>query len=248
MIYELSSADGGATWSTPTKSKAASFPGAFPRNRIIPALDGGLLFPIYNAGKDNPFKANFAIIERSSTDAGRKAWTEHDIKGSADLVQPTVVRLPNGSLRAWFRDRRSEAIYTATSTDDAMTWTAPKHSGLPNPNSGIEANILPNGHVVMVFNDYNSKNATKYGRTPLDIGLSLDGGRTWPYIRPLQVTNDGEKASHVEFSYPSVLSTTDNANKTQIHVTYTYDRDCIKYRQLTEDWITKGRVIDMTGG
>mgnify|MGYP002631091456 FL=1 len=37
----------------------------------------------------------------------------------------------------------------------------------------------------------------------------------------------------VEFSYPSVLQTPDGA----IHVAYTYDRDCIKYRRFTEDWI-----------
>ena len=238
VIFELASADGGKTWTAPALSKAGSFPGAFPRNRIIPGLDGGLLFPIYNAGSGNPkFKANFAIIERSSADAARSSWTELDIAGSANLVQPTVVRLPDKSLRAWFRDRRATSIYTATSTDDAKSWTAPVPAGLPNPNVGIEANVLANGHVVMVFNDYNAANASKYGRTPLNIGLSLDGGRSWPYIRTLQETNDGEGPSSVEFSYPSVLQTGFDGG---IHATYTYDRDCIKYRRLTEDWIKKG--------
>jgi predicted neuraminidase len=236
VIFELSSADHGKTWTAPKKSPVANFPGAFPRNRIIPGLGGGLLFPIYDAGTDNSFNANFAIIERSTNDTARRTWSEHDIAGSANLVQPTVVRLQDKSLRMWFRDRKATSIFTATSTDDAKTWSKPVPAGLPNPNSGIEANILHNGHVVMVFNDYNSKNTSGYGRTPLNVALSLDGGKSWPFIRTLQETNDGQKAgSKVEFSYPSVLQTAWDGG---IHATYTYDRDCIKYRRLTEAWIT----------
>ena len=37
----------------------------------------------------------------------------------------------------------------------------------------------------------------------------------------------------VEFSYPSVLQTPDGT----IHVAYTYDRNCIKYRRFSEEWI-----------
>jgi predicted neuraminidase len=91
------------------------------------------------------------------------------------------------------------------------------------------------GTVVMIFNNYNQKNKTKYGRTPLNVALSDDGGLTWPYIRPLQITNDGQKEGpHVEFSYPSVLRT---YNDGLIHITYTYDRNTIKYRKITEEWI-----------
>ena len=83
-IIELHSTDKGTTWTEP--KPLFTFPGAFPRNRIIPALDGGVLFPIYNAGSDKAkgFSGNFAIIERS--DAKRDKWTEVDIKGSTDCV------------------------------------------------------------------------------------------------------------------------------------------------------------------
>ena len=80
----------------------------------------------------------------------------------------------------------------------------------------------------------NKSNVTKYGRTPLNIALSYDGGVSWPFIKTLQETNDGEKAGPgVEFSYPSVLQTDDG----YIHVSYTYDRETIKYRRVTEEWI-----------
>ena len=147
-------------------------------------------------------------------------------------------------MRVWFRDRNEEHIYVATSHDDARTFSKPVPSGLPNPNVGIEANVLirsdyyaqnsSNTAVVLVFNDYNKSNVTKYGRTPLNIALSYDGGVSWPFIKTLQETNDGEKAGPgVEFSYPSVLQTDDG----YIHVSYTYDRETIKYRRVTEEWI-----------
>lgn len=230
VIMELQSTDKGKSW---TKPKALfTFPGAFPRNRVIPSLDGGLLFPIYDAGNDNPFKANYAIIEKSNQ--ARSDWTKLDIAGSGDCVQPTCVRLTDSRLRCWFRDRRAGYIYTADSKDDAKTWTKPKPSVLPNPNVGIEANILTSGNIVMIFNNYNKSTAGPNGRTPLNVGLSKDNGTSW-HIKKLQVHDDDKPAAEgkLEYSYPSVLQTADGL----IHITYTYDRQTIKYRRVTEAWI-----------
>ena len=79
--------------------------------------------------------------------------------------------------------------------------------------------------------------------------MAAQDGKTWKK-RNLQVHDDNEPqhtlavqlaaATHdtagkgVEYSYPTVLQT---PNK-DIHVAYTYDRKCIKYRRLTEAWIT----------
>jgi predicted neuraminidase len=123
VIMQLSSEDHGATWTAPVMlfSKPA---GVFPRNRVIDSLDGGAIFPIYNAGSDNAFKANYAMMEH--LDASRANWTETDVEESADCVQPTCVRLFDQRVRCWFRDRRAGRIYTADSQDDAKTWTKPR--------------------------------------------------------------------------------------------------------------------------
>ena len=49
-------------------------------------------------------------------------WTEYEIKNSNFLVQPSVIRpTPSKSfLRAFFRDRRAEHIYSATSSDEGI--------------------------------------------------------------------------------------------------------------------------------
>ena len=137
-----------------------------------------------------------------------------------------MIRLKDGSLRVWFRDRNEEHIYVATSHDDARTFSKPVPSGLPNPNVGIEANVLirsnysaqnsSNTAVVLVFNDYNKSNVTKYGRTPLNIALSYDGGVSWPFIKTLQATNDGEKAG------PGVESVTPQFFKRMMDIFMSY--------------------------
>lgn len=43
-------------------------------------------------------------------------------------------------------------------------------------------------------------------------------------------------AASVEYSYPTVLQTSDG----YIHVTYTYNRETIKYVKFMESWIYKG--------
>ena len=78
-ILELNSTDFGKTWTTPDIFKGADFPGAFPRNRIIEADDGGLLFPIYNANDQH------SIIERSNIP--RNHWDHIDIQGTHDMVR-----------------------------------------------------------------------------------------------------------------------------------------------------------------
>ena len=243
IILQLSSSDYGKTWTLPAPFQGGTFDGAFPRNRIIPSLNHGFIFPIYNA------KTNLPVFDVSPPNDLEGNWTQYELPasaGGAGLVQPTVVRSSSNptQLRVWFRDRAAQHIYTATSTDEARTWTRPIPSGLPNPNVGIEANNvmfttsedeMKHG-IVMVFNDYNEKNQSKWGRTPLNIALSLDDGVTWPYMRTLQVMDDDVKRleKKVEYSYPSVLQTLSDGH---VHVTYTYDRDCIKYRRVTVGWI-----------
>jgi predicted neuraminidase len=105
----------------------------------------------------------------------------------------------------------------------------------PLNNDGVLSLCGMSGNIVMVFNNYSKATQGKFGRTPLNIGLSKDNGNTW-HIKDLQVHDDDEAkpTGSREYSYPSVLQTEKDAF---IHVTYTYDRATIKYRRLSEDWI-----------
>lgn len=159
-------------------------------------------------------------------------FKEYPIHKSNYLVQPSVVRpVPDRhSLLAFFRDRRAEHVYSASSPNDGYSWSEPKKTVLPNNNAAIQAGMLASGNMAIVFNPL-----TK-GRNRIRIAISQDGGDTWPHYRDLEYTKtgEGEGVGHsVEYSYPSILQTPDG----YIHVSYTYNRETIKYVKFKEDWV-----------
>ena len=133
------------------------------------------------------------------------------------LVQPSIIRLEPGKplLRVYFRDRRAAWIYTALSTDDGKTWETPHRTNLPNNNAGIQAIVLQSDKVAIVFNDMQGQTSHNL-RNVLAIGLSSDGGATFPIQRLLEnrtseeigVAGIGPSTCEC-YSYPTALQTTD---------------------------------------
>lgn len=158
-------------------------------------------------------------------------WKGYPVAKSNYLVQPTLVRPVPGRhyIRAFFRDRRAQHIYSASSTDEGYSWSEPESTPLPNNNAAIQASMLSSGNMAMVFNPTNKE------RNVIRVAISEDGGSTWPHYRDLERTalDVGEGGKEVEYSYPSLLQTSDGF----IHVSYTYNRDTIKYVRFRESWV-----------
>ena len=134
-----------------------------------------------------------------------------------NAIQPTFLRQTDGRIAALCRTKEG-VIVSTVSTDDGDTWSLLKATGLPNPNSGIEAVTLKDGRQLLVYN-------------PLGTGL-LGWGRRG--ILTVAISNDGEKWTPVaqlendkggEFSYPAVIQSADGL----VHVSYTWNRRKIKH-------------------
>jgi predicted neuraminidase len=198
------SADHGATWSKPER------------------LPEGVLGPI----KNKPIElAGGTILCPSSTE--HDGWRLH-VEWTRDLgrtwdktgplnereigaIQPAFLRLSDGRLGLVCRSRNAGKVLFATSGDVGRTWSAIAPLDVSNPNSGIDAVTLADGRHVMVYND------TPKGRTPLNVGLSVDG-KTWANVLALE-TDAGE------YSYPAVIQTADG----KVHVTYTWKRQKVRH-------------------
>jgi len=237
---EVISKDGGQTWTAPRVMFAQ--PGAYVRHPLVVLADGRWLLPITfirskttteNAGKD------FSAMELSS-DHG-KTWKDCPVPASDGKIQPTVVELAPGNLLALFRSRGSDFIYRSESTD-GCTWTAPTATSLPNNNASVQMKHLRDGHLVLVFN--NSKTVRK----PVTIAVSRDGGKTWPFLRDLELGREGYGAAEgkpktpgrEEYSYPTVTQMRDG----KIIVAFTYRRETIKVMSFDESWIRTGRTAN----
>lgn len=219
-IWELQSTDCGIKWTIPRIMLRK--PGSFDRNRIVVSLNNTWLYPAYQSGM---FERSY-LMENTNHKVCDK-WKKHYFTGSEHLVQPTVIRPVGNStnLISFFRDKRAQYIYRATSSDDGVTWSRPSKTTLPNNDSGIQATVLNSGRIAMVYNPTNRV------RNPLVISISEDEGLTWVHTRVLEVAN---VTNHVEFSYPSLFQ--DSCGR--IHVSYTYNRDTIKHKIIpNEAWI-----------
>ncbi len=127
------------------------------------------------------------------------------------VIQPTIVPMLGG-LRMFLRSRNIGKICYADSYDGGRSWSPAYETTLPNPNSGIDAVGLADGRVVIVYNN------TTNGRTPLNVAVSSDYGKTWNSFLELE-TAPGE------YSYPAVIQASDGT----VHVTYTWKRRRIKH-------------------
>lgn len=219
------STDGGRTWS--------------PRE----PLPQGILGPI----KNKPEYINGRIIAPSSREGkGWRVWMEiSDDKGRTwhtagavpsdsacrsdrdypepiYAIQPSILRLADGSLQLLCRTRNSR-LATSRSTDNGDTWSPVTLTDLPNNNSGTDAVTLRDGRHLLVYNDFATLPGTPKGpRSPLCVAVSDDDGATWHNIATL------EDSPVSQYSYPSVIEGRDGS----VHIVYTWRRQRIKHIRL----------------
>lgn len=228
------SLDGGHSWSAPRVVR--DMIGWMIRNKPVWLSNDELLWPVmaeFVGGQAMFYRAPRAEVAKG---AHACAWQEPDFFIDGGVSQPSVVEVDPtdapGHLLCFMRTNKDtrncpNLIATSRSNDYGHTWTPiePTAERIPNPDSGLDAVRLANGHVVLVCNPRTS------GRQQLTACLSTDGGETFPHRRDLEPVEAGKS-----YSYPAVIQATDG----RVHVTYTNRRLNIKHAAFDEDWIRAG--------
>lgn len=148
--------------------------------------------------------------------------TKSRLFGGATAFQPALVSFPSDHAIALCRPAGGLRTMTLSrSTDAGGHWSAPQSTGLPNPNSGLDALRLSDGRLLLAFND-----STKT-RENLRLAISSDKGVSWK-----RVTTVAEEAGG-EFSYPFLLQTADG----RVHLVYTWQRRGIKHLAFSLAWL-----------
>jgi predicted neuraminidase len=207
------SSDQGQTWGAVTILRDEL--GWMTGNKPTVLKNGEILLPLYDERK-------WSTIVMISSDAG-KTWRQTaEITSTPGNIQASMVELRDNSLLALMRSGGSgeRYIWQATSKDRGRTWSPAASSGLKNPNARTDLVRLHSGHLVLAFND------TFRGRTPLNLALSKDEGRSWPSNRKIE-TEPGE------YSYPALIQARDGL----LHLVYTYRRTHIKHVTFNEAWL-----------
>jgi len=191
--------------------------GWMPRAHPLVLADGTLLLPLGNE--------NFNVAAMALTHDGGQTWVISSPVPGMGISQPSVVRLASGKLVGFFRDEGPDRrIKRSESEDEGLTWSEVKTTQLPNPSSGIEAVMLRDGHLAMIYND------REMTRESLAVSISVDEGTTWKWTRRLEDTPGGR------FDYPSLIQAKDGS----LHATYSYSVRAIKHVHFNEEWIQQG--------
>jgi predicted neuraminidase len=253
QVDYLTSDSEGKTWSR--AKMLFSEPGSFVRQPPILLSEKRWLLPIYytpSRSITDGAESNYSAV-KLTTDGGIH-WKTCEIAQSGGLVQPSIVKLPNGRFLGFFRSRYADFIYKSLSAD-GCAWTVPAATPLPNNNSSVQAVLLKDGSLTIAFNNNSSGTSRDKprtaGRKPLSIALSTNGGKTWPWVRDIEtgtpdLENDGRNTRNKseEYSYPSVLQDA----RGQINVAYTYRHETIKVVRFSENWIKNGSTIGQFKG
>ncbi len=186
--------------------------------------NGDLLVPIASE------VINYKSFVMITNDRG-KTWKKYGRIGGikTPVMQPSVVQLSDNSLLMYLRTAGNLGkIYQSKSSDRGHHWTSPTPTIFPNPDAGIDLHRSPEGDLLCVYN-----NSEKV-RDPLNVALSEDEGKTWPYIKTIGKLDElKEPNSSPELSYPYMISSNDG----HFHIVHTYKRIKIKHIEFDKEWL-----------
>ncbi len=212
QIRYKTSVDNGDTWSEPVWFRKIY--GWLIRDRPAILENGEYIVPTYSEVLGY---RSFALV---SSDKG-KTWKKHGRVGP-HCLQPNVVQLSDGSLLMYCRTDTLKHIYQSRSFDNGRHWTRAEPTPFKNPNAGICLLRCKSNNLVLCWNE------SETGRVPLNLALSEDGGKTWPYQKVLESDPKGG-----EYSYPYMIQARDGS----IHLVHTVARKRIKHVHFDESWL-----------
>lgn len=201
----ISSSDNGETWSQPCRLPEDIY-GPI-KNKPVRLKNGELLCP--SSTENDGWRVHMEI----TADNGLSWERTGPLNGKEiGAIQPSILVHEGDKLQMLCRSRGA-VILSSWSGDNGRTWSELLTTGLPNPNSGIDAVTLRDGRQLLVYNHLVK------GRNVINVAIS-DDGTSWKAAAVLE--NDTKEK---EFSYPAVIQAKDG----MVHITYTWNRKLIKH-------------------
>ncbi len=157
-------------------------------NAVIKRMKSGrLLLPVTFTHETGSTYGGAVLL---SDDDGL-TWSEAKNRISLPMrgvMEPHVEQASDGRVLMIVRSQLG-SIQMSESSDDGLTWTLPKSTGLKSPESCPELTRIPStGDLLVVWNNsYDPKFFSHFGkRSPLTAAVSRDNGKTWQHLRDIE--------------------------------------------------------------
>lgn len=191
------SKDEGKTWSAP-KPCITDRKGYFVlnNNRVLQLDNGRLIMPValHETLEGEEFNDKGRLFTYFSDDNGVTWQAGREVRNpkNVTLQEPGLVSLKNGKLMMIIRT--DEGVqFAAYSRNSGEKWTAAKATDIRSPLSPATITRIPStGDLMMVWNNNGVKKGLYKGkRTPLNLAISRNDGKTWENEKVLEDDPDG---------------------------------------------------------
>lgn len=184
---------------------------------------GRWLLPYHTERKDCWFRSRFFLFDERQEGYEIRG----DIFAEPGCLEPVVVQLESGRILCYMRRGSFDGhVWCAVSDDECQTFTPPTQTNLRNPHSSVDIAVSrSSGCLLLVYNDSYRQ------RTPLSVGISYDGGKTFRM-------KDIESRPGA-FAYPKLLQDSGGL----WHLFYTYEYRHIQHVWFDEAWLEEGRQV-----
>jgi hypothetical protein len=190
------SKDEAKTWSEPVlciTDRVGYF--VLNNDRVIQLDDGRLLMPVSLHQTPETKWSNRGRIWNYYSDDSGTSWTPSAEVGNPDSVmlqEPGVVALKDGRIMMFLRND-SGVQYVSYSKDRGETWSPAEPSNIKSPVSPASIARIPStGDLLMAWNNNDgTKEAIAGKRTPFNVAISKDEGKTWEHIQTVEDDPDG---------------------------------------------------------
>jgi len=194
--YMRVSKDEAKTWSEPRLCIPEIGYYVLNNDRAVQLKSGRIVLPVakHNDPEQKRFDGHGLIMCYLSDDGGRTWRRSKDAKKAKSpagkkvaLQEPGVVELKDGQLMIFCRTNGGSQ-YVAYSSDAAETWTPFGPSEIISPMSPASIERIPRtGDLILVWNNHRNVDAQHRGkRTPFNVAVSRDEGKTWEKIKTLE--------------------------------------------------------------
>ncbi len=182
------------SWSEPTRCIPDSGYFVVNNDRVVRLKSGRIIFPVSRHKTPTTETTNIGKIWCYYSDDEGQTWTKGNEALNPDQAttqEPGVIELKDGKLLLFCRTE-SGTQYYSHSSDQGVNWSVLKPSNIKSPLSPAAIERIPKtGDLILVWNNNYKPIHDGGNRTPYNLAISKDEGKTWEKIKPIASDPNG---------------------------------------------------------
>ena len=194
ILYMRTSNDKAKSWGEPTRCIPDSGYFVVNNDRVVRLKTGRIIFPVSRHKTATSEATNIGKIWCYYSDDEGQSWTKGNKAANPDQAttqEPGVIELKDGKLMLFCRTE-SGSQYISYSSDQGINWSTLKPSNIKSPLSPAAIERIPQtGDLMLVWNNNYKPVRDGGNRTPYNLAISKDEGKTWEKIKTIESDPNG---------------------------------------------------------